>query len=398
MKKLIIYFLILLVSVWLGLKIATDPGYLLIAYQKFTIEMPLWLAVVGLILAFLILYVLSRFISNIRALGPRLKSWSRRRRAQNAWQRTQRGLIALAAGDWQRAQKDLVHSLPYSENPLLNYLAAARAAQAQGDYLKRDEYLRLARAKSRLGELALGLTQAELQLHHQQLEQALVTLQHLQQISPNHEVVLRLLKRTYLRLQDWHALELLLPQLAKRHVLTENQLHKLSTTVFQGLLNKANQQSVDTLQTVWDRIPKNLRYEPTILKIYIQRLATQQPDEAEQLLRQAIQKNSDKLLIDAYGKIISNDINKQLRTAEGWLKTLDKNAALLLTLGRLCKANQLWGKARSYFEASLGIAPSTEAYFELATLLEQLGEKERALEYYREGISNIISGISQIQQ
>jgi HemY protein len=50
-----------------------------------------------------------------------------------------------------------------------------------------------------------------------------------------------------------------------------------------------------------------------------------------------------------------------------------RDGALLLTLGRLCRQQQLWGKARSYLEAALAIAPSRAAHVELAQLLEQLG-------------------------
>ena len=51
MKRLIIYLIILVAAVWLGLKIAEDPGYALFAYQRWTVEMPLWLAALGIIFA-----------------------------------------------------------------------------------------------------------------------------------------------------------------------------------------------------------------------------------------------------------------------------------------------------------------------------------------------------------
>jgi HemY protein len=52
----------------------------------------------------------------------------------------------------------------------------------------------------------------------------------------------------------------------------------------------------------------------------------------------------------------------------------------------------LWGKARSYFESSLAIAPSAEAYADNARLLEQLGENSTALQKYREGLMLILNG------
>ena len=67
----------------------------------------------------------------------------------------------------------------------------------------------------------------------------------------------------------------------------------------------------------------------------------------------------------------------------GTLQRLPRDGALLLTLGRLCRQQQLWGKARSYLEASLAITPSRAAHIELAQLLDQLEESALATRHYR---------------
>jgi uncharacterized protein HemY len=51
----------------------------------------------------------------------------------------------------------------------------------------------------------------------------------------------------------------------------------------------------------------------------------------------------------------------------------------------------LWGKARTYLEASIGIGPQPETYCELANLLHDLGEEDRARELYRQGLQNVAS-------
>ena len=58
----------------------------------------------------------------------------------------------------------------------------------------------------------------------------------------------------------------------------------------------------------------------------------------------------------------------------------------MLTLGRLCLKSKLWGKARSYLEASIGAKPTTPAYHELGVLLERMGETERATACYKAGL------------
>ena len=56
-------------------------------------------------------------------------------------------------------------------------MGAARAAQQQNEYKRRDDHLRHIRPKDSNSELALGITRAELQLQQNQLEQSLATLQ-----------------------------------------------------------------------------------------------------------------------------------------------------------------------------------------------------------------------------
>jgi HemY protein len=45
--------------------------------------------------------------------------------------------------------------------------------------------------------------------------------------------------------------------------------------------------------------------------------------------------------------------------------------------------SQLWGKAESYLEASLAIAPSWEAHVELAHLAERMDRTDAANRHYR---------------
>jgi HemY protein len=88
-----------------------------------------------------------------------------------------------------------------------------------------------------------------------------------------------------------------------------------------------------------------------------------------------------------YGQLEGGDRKRRLDDAEAWLRDHEKDPVLLLTLGRLCLANQLWGKARAYLEASVQIAPTVETYQALGTLLEQLGEPDKAMHCFRQGMA-----------
>ncbi len=281
MKRVIIYFMLLLAAVWIGIKIAVNPGYIVIAYQHWTIEMPLWLAGSIIIGSFIVLYILLQMIRGTWTLFSRISRWTKQRRIQQAWQRTHYGLIGLAAGDWRLAEKNLIRAAKQTNVPIINYLAAAYAAQRQEAFDRRDDYLRQVRAKDKLSDLALGITQAKLQLEHHQLEQSLATLQRLQQLEPKHVYTLELLQKVYLELSDWTSLEALLPLLYKYKVEPFNDLEKLEAKIYEGLLlNAAKSSNPESISAVWDRIPLDFRVKPALLIIYVKFLEENKSVEA----------------------------------------------------------------------------------------------------------------------
>lgn len=388
MKWLLIFLGLLLFFVILGLKIQADPGYVLLAYHQWTIETPLWMAVTLILLAFILFYASFRFMGQLSTMAMRWRLWFQQRKSRRAQARTSQGLIALAEGHWKRAETNLIKGAQNAELPLINYLSAARAAQELGEEEKRDEYLHKAHMAMPAAEIAVGLTQAQLQVNEQQLEQALATLRRLQDLSPKHPHVLKLLQKIYFDLQDYVSLETLLPSLKKAKVLNEKEYEALQKQVFVGLLQQATAHgALEEVQAIWDRIPRMFQQVPTILLIYVRYLVKQgQNEEAEALLQAALKKEWDEALVQEYGLIKSHDLDKQLKVAELWLKVHPDSASLLLSLGRICIYNQLWGKARHYLETALSLTPTPEGYCVLAQLLEQMHETSQAAECYRKGL------------
>ena len=388
MRILLLFLAVFLFFVWLGLKIQADPGYVLLAYQHLTVEMPLWAGITAIILGFVLFYIILRLLNQLGSITTRWRLWARQRRLRRAHERTSRGLLELAEGRFASAEKDLLRAAQYTDMPLINYLAAARAAQAQGQYERRDDYLHKAHLVTPSAEIAVGLTQAQLQYGHQQLEQALATLRRLHDLAPKNVCVLQLLQKIYLDLRDYESLEALLPQLRKYKVILAADATALEQTIFIGLLTKAEKEnSIETVNAVWERIPKDLKFNPEILVKYIQFLLKNNDNQkALELLADSLKRTWDTRLIKYYGDVVSSDPTRQLNLAEYWLKSHPDNSALLLTLAKLCMHNQLWGKARGYLDACLSIAPTPDAYWWSGQLWEKMGDKEKAEQCYRQGL------------
>ncbi len=390
MKRLLLLLLVLIVVVSGALLALRDTGYVLIRYGTLSLESSLTLAVLVILVGFVLLYYLLRSIIGMLGLPRRLRDWRQRRQALRARLSLQRGMIELAEGHWEKAEKTL-QKARHVDMPLLNYLGAARAAQQLGAHERRDEYLKLAHQSMPSADVAVGLAQAELQIAHHQLEQALATLTRLHGIAPKHGYVLKLLMRLYRELRDWERLRVLLPELRKRGVGSNAELDEIETETHLALLEQSAQaRDLAALQLTWNRIAKPVREQERMLCSYARHLiALEANAAAEPLIRDALKRRWSEELVYLYGTLAGPDPARQLANAEAWLKTQGKNPILLLTLGRLSKRNHLWGKARAYLEASLGIRPRAETYHELGGLLEQLKDKEAALQCYRKGMQLI---------
>ena len=116
------------------------------------------------------------------------------------------------------------------------------------------------------------------------------------------------------------------------------------------------------------------------------------------MLRTQLQKNWDADLVRLYGTVKGEDAHKQLIVAERWLQERPNDADLLLTLGRLSLMNELWGKAREYFTASIRITPDAESYGELGRLLAHLGESQQSYDSFHQGLMLSINGLPALPQ
>lgn len=392
MRLLFLSLLVLAAAVTFALVAREDTGYVLISYSDWSMETSLTFFLLLLIGGFILCVLLLNSSLHIWHFPERMHNWHKQRRTLRARRATQKGLIALAEGHWAEAEKALIRYADESDTPLLNYLIAARAAQKQGADNRRDLYLSHAHHSMPDAELAVGLTQADVQLSHGQLEQALATLMHLRSIAPKHEHVLYLLKRLYEKLEDWDKLLALLPDLRKQKVLGKEAAEALEKRIQeQRLVRAARTGQAARLKQLWPEIPKSLRQDPALAGYYAQQLMRlDEQQEAEQILREILKRNWNIDLVRLYGQVKGEDAVKQLATAEEWLKQHPHHPELLLTLGRLALQNKLWGKARAYLEASLGAESRAETCCELGNLLLQLGEKEKASDYFQDGLEKMV--------
>ena len=157
-----------LVAVLLGAFVAhfvlEDHGYVLIDFRGYIVEM----SVPGLLLVLIALYILVRGVAALTRLPRTLRNSVNERRARRSGEDLGRGFQHLIEGDSVRAERLLTRGT--TDAPLVSYLLAARAAQAQGAHERRDEWLKLAYDASAESQPAVLLTRAELELDAGELD------------------------------------------------------------------------------------------------------------------------------------------------------------------------------------------------------------------------------------
>ncbi|HEX4045653.1 MAG TPA: heme biosynthesis HemY N-terminal domain-containing protein [Gammaproteobacteria bacterium] len=408
MWRLIIFLLFLIASVWVGLVLFHHPSYVFISYQPWLIQMPLWFSVLALVVLLVLLYVLINSVDRCQFIWFRLKNWLRWRREHHFYSKTQQGLSTLIEGRWQKAERLLVAGVTQSVDPLINYLAAAKAAQAQGSQQRCDHYLKKAYQAAPAAEMAIGLTQAELDIEQHHFEHAAIILNHLRQTYPRHPRVLQLLEKIYVRLADWQNLKSLLPSMRKAKLLTAEQAELFEKNIYCELLRSpvalassttavnsnrnATSLSQEEVDRIWQAIPRHMKKQPDVVYAYVSQLSRfAEVKEIESLIRQTIKQVWHPGLVTLYGDLPFSNVNRQLVVVGAWVKLYGPHPELFLTLGKLCVKGQLWGRAKEYFEKCLALGANPVASLEYGKLLEQLGESKQALEQYQNGLMRVIN-------
>jgi HemY protein len=387
MIKLLWGIVLLAFATWVGLWAEGQHGTVWVHVSQWTLEFPLWMAVVGVVGVVWGFWMLMNSLHTLLNAPKRLRAWWQLWQEQRSRQFLLKGWYALSEMAPEMAEKYCLKSVSYAQEPVLSYMTAAEAAQQIQAYERRDRHLKeaLALTPSKNG-LSVQLMQARLQVAAGQYEEALSLLRTLQEKTHKHPMMLNLLKQVYWQLGNWEALHALLPDLKRMHVLKDAEWGHVERVVERERLWQTRGSLADC-HALWRGLSRSLQQTPDLVLAYVDILLSHHESAmAEPLLRGVIKKNWDERLVLLYGRVVGDDLMAQLSTAESWLVGYPQSAALLLTCGRLSLRNQLWGKAERYFEASLALEPQAETYAELGRLYEQMEKPERSVEAFRKGL------------
>ena len=376
-----------------------NPGYVQMGIGHWSLETSLVVFADNLIIGFYVFYVFFRLLGWLFRLPGQLKSRGKNIKFNRSQEALIAGLVDSAEGNWEKAENILIKHASHSGAPLIHYLTAAKAAQSRGAFDKRDEYLKKAADQAPDSSLVIGLTQAELNLSGNQFEQSLETLTRLHSIDPTHATVLKLLHQTYQNAGDWQGIRKLIPSLHTNKILMEAEVKLLEIEAFSQLLKQsAEKGDVEEIQSLWAEIPDYIKIMQGVSAIYYAAMIDAGAGaEIEDELANTLAINWDETLLVLFGSIESNDVSKQLETAERWSYVHQENAVLLSVLGKLAVKCGDTLKAESYLAKSIAAEPTVHAYLLLGDLLFAQGDKDNASTCYKQGLelasSEVVSRI-----
>lgn len=370
-----------------------NSGYVLFVFPTHRIELSVNFAVFLLAIVFGGLYLLVRTLSAVLSLPSRARTYHEQQRVERGREAFMSAVRNYFEGRSGRAEQAAADALNRDYAPALSAVIAARAAHEKRAFDARDQYL------ARLDDLGddfdylRRVTHAELLLDERRYLDALAVLE---KIKVRHTASLRLELKAHQLARNWDRVEALLPALDKRNIYDPVALAQLRRTATVEML-KRRAIDLERLREAWREVPQDLMVDELVARVAAECfLGLDAGDEARRIIENALEKHWDAQMVMLYAEGLGDDVHRQIQRAEAWLPKHPREAVLLLTLGRLCAHAELWGKARSYFEASLAIEPSHTAHIELAKLSEQAGEEADARAHVEAALELALGQIEEV--
>ena len=379
-----LFWIVGIVALAVGLTLAArwNAGYVLLVLPPYRVELSLNLLIVIAVAGFAAGYALLRFIAATARLPREVRAYRVARRKESAQALLTEALREYFAGRYGQAEKAAAASLELGEHPGLAGVLAARAAHELRAWERRDAYLARAAASAQ-DDVARIVTEAELLLEAHRHAEALDLLR---QLPRRHTAALRLELKAQQQARNWEQVLDLVEALRRRNAFDTAQAEQVRRV---ALAENLKRKAVDTraLEEAWSKVHASDRGDRRVAAAAARCfIALGGCDKAHRIIENALETGWDSELVGLYAECEGGDAVKRIERAEAWLERHPDDAALLLTLGRLCAGQGLWGKAQSYLDASLAIERTCSAHLAAARLQERLGNAEAARRHYRESL------------
>ena len=403
MIRVLFLMLLLLAGLITGPYLSGKQGYVRIETANHVIEMSLTTLVIFFVISLAVVYSIEATISRFCSLSNNTYSWFSRRKRVKAQKQTLEGLMRMDEGDYSKAEKLIGKNAKHSDEPVLNFIKAAEAAQQRGDEFSANRYLIQATEIAGTDSLILEIARTRILLQQNKLPAARSSVDSLLIMASRNKEVLKLAVDIYLKSKAYHALDNILEQVEKSGLYSAGEFDELQRRVENGLLDeKMNEEGVDGLLDWWDEQPRKRRHDSYVKLGLIRRLIDANDHEsAYELMLELVKTlddNNNPLAQDLFKQIIRlqpEDNSKLVKIVSKWAKSANSEAQCLANraLGYLYVRNNDFAKADEVFKNLIANKDKLEPNdITMASyVFEQMGDKVAAQQLREEGLKSAMS-------
>lgn len=390
MFRALFLMLLLLAGLIAGPYLAGNQGYVLIGTKSAYYELSIVTLVVIFVVAMALVYGIEWIITRFTKLSRNTYGWFSRRKRVKAQRQTLEGLMRMDEGDYSKAEKLIGKNAKHSDEPILNFIKAAEAAQQRGDEFNANKYLMEATELAGSDNLAVELARTRILLQQRKLPAARSSVDSLLVMAGKNPEVLKLAVEIYQQSKAYEALDGILPLVESRGLYSSAELTALQHQVEDGMLDETmNEQGADGLLAWWAKQPRKRRNDSYVRVGLIQRLIDCNDHESAYELALETLKKMDNNNAQMAPALLAQITRLQAADSSKLIKKLEKRAksagedlqcCLNRALGYLHVRNADFKKAADAFKKVVADQARMEPTdITMATyVFEQVGEQDLA--------------------
>lgn len=388
MLKILLLFALLIAGIVVGPIISGHQGYVLIQTDNYNIETSVTGLAIIMILTMVVLFAIEWLFRRIFRTGAHTRGWFVGRKRRRARKQTEQALLKLAEGDYQQVEKLMAKNADHAEQPVVNYLLAAKAAQQRGDEARANQHLERATELAGDDLIPVEIARVRLQLARNENHAARHGIDKLLEITPRHPEVLRLAEQAYTRTGAWNSLLDILPSMAKANVSDEEHRAALEQQAWIGLMDQTlADRGSDGLREWWKNQNRKTRSQvPLQVAMASLLIESDDHDTAQQIIIDGLKKQYDDRLVMLIPRLKTNNPEQLEKVLRQQIKSVGDRPLLWSTLGQSLMRHDEWQEASIAFRAALKQRPDAFDYAWLADTLDRMHQPEEAALMRRDGL------------
>ncbi|EOA1825659.1 protoheme IX biogenesis protein HemY [Raoultella planticola] len=388
MLKILLLFALLIAGIVVGPIISGHQGYVLIQTDNYNIETSVTGLAIIMILTMVVLFAIEWLFRRIFRTGAHTRGWFVGRKRRRARKQTEQALLKLAEGDYQQVEKLMAKNADHAEQPVVNYLLAAEAAQQRGDEARANQHLERATELAGDDLIPVEIARVRLQLARNENHAARHGIDKLLEITPRHPEVLRLAEQAYTRTGAWNSLLDILPSMVKANVSDEEHRAALEQQAWIGLMDQTlADRGSDGLREWWKNQNRKTRSQvPLQVAMASLLIESDDHDTAQQIIIDGLKKQYDDRLVMLIPRLKTNNPEQLEKVLRQQIKSVGDRPLLWSTLGQSLMRHGEWQEASIAFRAALKQRPDAFDYAWLADTLDRMHQPEEAALMRRDGL------------